>query len=205
MFEEFLARKSGYREHQEQCAFVQWCQYRFSAIPELALLYAVPNGDRRDIKVATRLKGEGVRAGVSDMCLPVPRGPWHGLYLEFKSQRGRLSHKQSEFSELLLEVGYLVVLVFSCTDAIEAVTAYLEQEKPAVLHPNTLVSKEYRKHITQYKGIDLRLPELLPILERWNKVSEEVQTRHQTARKQRGIRQGYSPTGLRKSRGDRRF
>jgi hypothetical protein len=48
----------------------------------LKLLYAVPNGGDRNLRVPRKLKAEGVMAGVADLCLPAARRGYHGLYLE---------------------------------------------------------------------------------------------------------------------------
>lgn len=47
--------------------------------PELALLYHVPNGGSRNKIEAARLRAQGVKSGVPDLCLPVARGGNHGL------------------------------------------------------------------------------------------------------------------------------
>lgn len=75
--------------------------------PELALLYAVPNGGKRSRKTAADLKAEGVKPGVPDYCLPVPRGGHHGLYLELKRLRGgRVEPEQREWLAALVANGY---------------------------------------------------------------------------------------------------
>ena len=71
-------------EHDEQVALFQWAELNEGAMPELALLFAVPNGGYRPMTTAAQLKAEGVKAGVPDVCLPVARGRFHGLWLELK-------------------------------------------------------------------------------------------------------------------------
>lgn len=48
-------------------------------------LYHVPNGGARRLIEAGVMKALGVRAGVSDYHLPVPRGTFHGLWIEMKA------------------------------------------------------------------------------------------------------------------------
>jgi hypothetical protein len=74
--------------------------------PDLRLLYAIPNGGDRHPAVAAKLRAEGVRAGVPDYCLPVPRGPYHGLYVELKTPTGYPSREQREWIAALREQGY---------------------------------------------------------------------------------------------------
>jgi hypothetical protein len=78
-------------EHDEQVALSRWVTLLQPRHPELALLHAIPNGGHRHKAVAVRLKAEGVKRGVPDLCLPVPRGGHHGLYLEMKTRQGRKS------------------------------------------------------------------------------------------------------------------
>ena len=63
-------------EAQEQCKLIKWVDkcVQMKIHPELSMLYAVPNGGRRDKAEAAHLKRQGVRAGVPDLCLAVPKG-----------------------------------------------------------------------------------------------------------------------------------
>jgi hypothetical protein len=63
--------------------------------PEFGLVFAVPNGGKRAIKTAVRLKRTGVKPGVPDVHFPVPRGPYVGWWGEMKRRpyrdaKGRL-------------------------------------------------------------------------------------------------------------------
>ena len=93
-------------EHAEQCALVRWAQIQAHRRPEIGLLYAIPNGGRRDAVTGARLRAEGVRPGVPDLCLPWPSGKWHGLYIELKAPGGRASPAQRWWIERLTVAGY---------------------------------------------------------------------------------------------------
>ena len=69
--------------HQE--ALFSWAGYNMQRMPELEYLHHVPNGGKRDKATAIALKRQGVKAGVPDVVLPVPRGEYHGLYIELKA------------------------------------------------------------------------------------------------------------------------
>ena len=98
--------------------------------PELALLYAIPNGGKRSIKTARMLKATGVKAGVPDMCLPVPRYPYHGLYIELKRRKGgRVSEKQSEWLHDLRKEGYKTCVCYGSDEAIQVIEEYLKGEQ----------------------------------------------------------------------------
>lgn len=101
-------------EHANQAALFIWAslpdvRQRF---PELRLMYAIPNGGARDPATAGRLKAEGVKSGVPDVCLPVARHGCHGLYIELKrpaGKRGRAgatSENQDRWIADLIAEGY---------------------------------------------------------------------------------------------------
>ena len=97
-------------EHVEQVRLFQWARLAAATHPELRLLYAIPNGGARHPVVAAKLKAEGVKRGVPDICLPVARGKWHGLYIELKRQRGtRPSDDQIMWIASLSNAGYRAV------------------------------------------------------------------------------------------------
>ena len=73
-------------EHEHQVALMQWAVGMESEYPELRYLFSIPNGGHRHIVVAKKLKAEGVKPGVPDLFLPVPRGSYHGLFIELKPQ-----------------------------------------------------------------------------------------------------------------------
>ncbi|QQP96524.1 VRR-NUC domain-containing protein [Lysobacter enzymogenes] len=94
--------------------------------PELRLLHAIPNGGLRSRKTAADLKAGGVKAGVPDYCLPVPRGAHHGLYIELKRLRdGRLSPEQAWWLASLEEQGYRAIVCRGWQEAFAAIKDYL--------------------------------------------------------------------------------
>ena len=68
---------------------------------------------------------EGLRRGVPDVMLPVARGGFTGLAIEFKKPGGKLSEHQVEYIDRLLKEGWLVNVLFDAEDAIKNVKAYL--------------------------------------------------------------------------------
>jgi len=96
-----------------------------SLIPDARFIFAVPNGGVRSIATARRLKGEGVLAGVPDLFLPVPRGQHHGLFLEVKTEKGRLSPAQESLCDYLRGQGYRVEVVRSVEEGLNTVNGYL--------------------------------------------------------------------------------
>lgn len=112
-------------EHSEQVLLINWVRENQAYDPRLALLYAIPNGGSRNIATAKRLKHEGVLAGVPDLCLPVPVGEYHGLYIELKTMTGKASTKQKSYIQSLNNQGYLAIVCQGHQEAIMAIKKYL--------------------------------------------------------------------------------
>lgn len=114
-------------EAQEQKALFEWIAYNIWKWPELRLCYHIPNGGSRDPREAHNLKLQGVKPGVPDICLPVPRGPYHGLYIELKRQKGgRLSEDQKAWLNRLNRVGYRAVVCNGFEAARDEILDYLK-------------------------------------------------------------------------------
>ena len=114
-------------EDAEQRIIFQWAAMESAARPELGLLYAIPNGGKRAVTDRNRVKGAGREdAGVPDMCLPVARGGYHGLYIELKRQKGgTVSDDQKEWIIALAEQGYKAVVCRGAEEAIGTIKEYL--------------------------------------------------------------------------------
>lgn len=97
--------KSAASEHDLQVQCVRWFRLYY---PKYArLLFAIPNGGQRNRIVAAKLKAEGVVAGVPDLFLAVPKGAYHGLWIEMKNGKaGKVSNKQNDMINVLKEQGY---------------------------------------------------------------------------------------------------
>jgi len=117
-------------ESQEQQALIQWAKLQEGKYPELQLLHAIPNGGKRNVVTATILKKEGVKSGVPDLFLPVPRitpftDGYYGLYIEMKAPKGRTSENQEWWIEKLEKRGYRVEVCYGFEEAREVIEEYL--------------------------------------------------------------------------------
>lgn len=113
-------------EAEEQRILFQWIEYSKEVHPELKYCYHIPNGGSRNRIEAHNLKLEGVKAGVPDICLPVPCGDYHGLYIELKRTKGGVvSDAQKEWIEMLNDRGYLAVVANGANEAIKVISDYL--------------------------------------------------------------------------------
>lgn len=112
-------------EDTEQILVIQWASYQMNVHPELKWLYHCPNGGSRNQKEAVKFKQMGVKAGVSDLCLPYPKGIYCGLYIEMKYGDGRQQPSQKEFLKDMASAGHFVSTCYSAEEAIEVIKAYL--------------------------------------------------------------------------------
>jgi hypothetical protein len=82
------------------------------------------------------MKAEGVRKGVSDICLPTARGQYHGLYLELKVKgrenetengvlTGGCSQEQIQFTAFANEEGYAAIVAYGWEHAVRVIAGYL--------------------------------------------------------------------------------
>lgn len=118
-------KRSVDREGQEQAALLSEIELRYPQVFEL--IYHVPNGGHRHKLVAMKLKQQGVKAGVPDLVLPMARGGFFGLYIEFKAtvDPAAVSASQAACIRRLNEQGYLAVVCRGHFDAMEQIRAYL--------------------------------------------------------------------------------
>ena len=87
-------------EHTEQVNLMKWWALACRAYQlDERMLFAIPNGGQRNIIVAAKMKQEGVRSGIPDLFLAVPKKDYHGLFIEMKKVKGgRVSENQKEIA-----------------------------------------------------------------------------------------------------------
>lgn len=120
------------REGLEQAALMSEIEVRYPQVFEM--LYHVPNGGRRHKAVALKLKQQGVKAGIPDLVLPMARGGFFGLYIEFKAtvEPAPVSPSQAACIRRLNDHGYLAVVCRGHFDAMEQIRAYLRMAPTVV-------------------------------------------------------------------------
>lgn len=99
------------RERGMQVSLFKWAHLQRNIYPSLAMMFAVPNGGLRDIRVARKLTAEGVKPGVPDIFLPLARGQYHGLWLELKASPNKTTEHQNVWLGALMIAGYRVAVV----------------------------------------------------------------------------------------------
>lgn len=135
-------------EDGEQAALFCWAADSVGIYPQLKWLFAIPNGGSRYIAEATKMVAMGLKAGVPDICLPVPiyvhtipsvDNPngrtntirYAGCFIELKIEKrrkqknGGCSDEQIEWIVKLRESHYVAVC-YSWQEAKDTLIAYLE-------------------------------------------------------------------------------
>ncbi len=115
-------------EANEQEALFRWAAFIRGKYPEIDLLYHIPNGGSRHRIEAANLKRQGVKAGVPDLCLPVARGGFHGLYIEMKYGKNKPSDLQKHWITELQKQGYACKVCYGWEQAAEVIKNYLEMK-----------------------------------------------------------------------------
>lgn len=130
-FDELMTHKQAARKHKEeehriQCACVRWFRLQY---PQLnGRLFAVPNGGRRDVTTAAKLKAEGVVAGVADLILLKSNHDYGALLVEMKTLKGRQRDSQKQWQNLVCADGeYKYVVCHSFDDFKREVDDYLKK------------------------------------------------------------------------------
>jgi len=127
-------RKPRPTEHDEQAKLFQWAKLQEKRYPELALMFAIPNGGDRHPAVGAKMKAEGVKAGVPDIFLPVHRVRlgWvdFGLFVEMKrDSKEKPKAEQKKWLADLEHRGYRVEVGYGFEDARDKILAYLNGDQ----------------------------------------------------------------------------
>lgn len=112
-------------EMDEQIALFDFARVFAGRVPELELLFAIPNGGARHKAVAAKLKASGTKAGVPDIMLCVPRNGKHGLFVELKIGTNRCSAFQNWWLSALRAQGFATAVCYGWVDAACAIVRYL--------------------------------------------------------------------------------
>lgn len=129
--------KRSYEESENQITLFKWWEVTHAKFGVARhLMFAIPNGSalgtgkedwqvKQRIKRGKRLKAEGLTPGVFDIFVSVPRGKFHGMYVEMKRREGEPSPEQIAFKTSVEAKGYATAICYNSTEAIDTVTFYL--------------------------------------------------------------------------------
>lgn len=115
------------REHAHQVSLMTWAALQTNVLPELNLLFAIPNGGHRSEITGAKLKAEGVKKGVPDLALMVAKKGFHGLFIELKTEdkKSKLSVEQQHWLDALTAQGYKAVECRGWDEARNTILDYL--------------------------------------------------------------------------------
>lgn len=115
-------------EHDEQVAFFEYVRLKANTDPRYNNIFAVPNQGLRSPGARHYFYKEGLSPGVPDVAVMVPAGKFHGLFIEMKYGRGKVTKNQREWLNKLTKQGYCCAVCTSSEKAIEILEAYLNRK-----------------------------------------------------------------------------
>lgn len=110
-------------ESEEQIAVIDYCD-SFN-IP----IYHITNEGKRSKYTGGTLKRMGLRKGFPDLCVPVPKGRFHGFYIEMKVDNNKPSNDQMKWLKILKNNGYATAICYSADEAIKLIEKYMKLRK----------------------------------------------------------------------------
>lgn len=112
-------------ETTEQIKLFRWAKSREDIVPELRLMYHIPNEGKRTQGGGEILKAAGLKSGVPDICLPVARLGFNALYIEMKFGKNKPTKAQADYMAALSAAGAKVAVCYSADEAREVIRHYL--------------------------------------------------------------------------------
>ncbi len=116
-------------EHSEQAAFISHCRWKAQSDPRYGLVFANVNAGKRSIGALRYYLAEGLSPGVPDITVACPSGGFPGMFIEMKTEKGKVSAYQEEWLRKLHGAGYRVAVCRSAQEAIRELTRYFDNNK----------------------------------------------------------------------------
>lgn len=113
------------KEEIEQATLFRWASYAQTQYEELKLMYHIPNEGKRSAATGARLKAEGLKAGVPDVCLPTAHGGYIGLYIEMKVKPNKPTELQKQWLRDLRKAGHMTAVCYSWEEAKNLIEEYI--------------------------------------------------------------------------------
>lgn len=115
-----------YQESVEQKSFVNWFKLQFPQYSNLIM--HIPNGQNVGAIAGKRLKDMGVLRGAPDIFIAVSTFALNGLFIEMKTEGGKLTDSQINVHEALQQQNYRVAVCWDCWQAIAVTQDYLTKK-----------------------------------------------------------------------------
>lgn len=109
-------------ESSLQISCVNWFRLQYHQY----LLFAIPNGGKRNKIVASILKKEGTVSVVTDLCLLFGNKNYYALFIEMKHGKGKQTETQKAFESYCLSNKYKYIVVNNFEDFKKEIESYLK-------------------------------------------------------------------------------
>lgn len=110
-------------------AFMDWVHWKSNSEPLYSYMHHIVNEGKRSYTTSKLLKRAGMKSGLPDYNLPLPTARYAGLYIEFKTETGKLSSHQISWIMKLRAVGHLVIVARTLSDAQYITEEHIAQSK----------------------------------------------------------------------------
>lgn len=107
-------------ETRLQIDLVKWVRETYPNV----LFTSTQAGDRRSVLAAVMMKRMGYMNGTPDLIFFEPRGCYHGLVLEAKTEKGVLSKDQIAFERKVTERGYKYIDFYGIDQGKDEIVKY---------------------------------------------------------------------------------
>ena len=123
-----VVRGEGMSESEIQQSCLRWFALQYPVFAREGMLFHIPNEGIRLGGMGAKMVREGIVRGVADLCLCIPRGGYHALYIEMKRPGSYQRPEQKEWQKNCEKYGNLYVVCRSLEEFREIVTKYLNGE-----------------------------------------------------------------------------
>ena len=121
-----MAARRDDPEHREQVALINWRDTFSNIHPELKLLHSNQNARKCTPRQGKYLNDEGRVKGVPDLCLPIPRDGYSGLWIEMKADKtSNTTPEQKDWIHRLEHYGHKCVVCCDWTIGARIIQKYL--------------------------------------------------------------------------------
>ena len=119
-----LGKSGKSSESIMQARFFTWLLIKY---PKLRLnCFAIPNGGSRHVLEAINLKRAGVTPGIPDIFCAISKDKWHGLFIEFKYGKNKLTDSQKLMFDNFSKSDYKCAVCYSLEEAEKVFEEYIE-------------------------------------------------------------------------------
>jgi len=109
-------------EDSELVLLFDWIRY----LPELEpFCWHTANERRCSPRHGAYLRRKGVKSGVADIQIAIPSNGFHGMFLEMKIGKGKLTPKQLKFLQDMSSKGYYAIWRIGFDDCKKAIEQYV--------------------------------------------------------------------------------